>query len=83
MLNAFWISAVVQYASYIILTVNFRAIADAQYFWAWSTSVGAAFLSYTIVRRVTKDETWATVLGMMFGGGLGDLSGIYITRHWG
>ena len=40
-------------------------------------------ISYTIVRRVTRDETWATVYGMMVGGGLGDISGIYITRHWG
>lgn len=81
-MTSFLISMVVQYASYIVLTVNFRAIADAQYFWAWATAVSAAFLSYTIVRRVTKDETWWTVLGMMVGGGLGDLSGIWLTRHW-
>ena len=66
-----------------MLTVNFRAIANVQYAWAGGTAMLAAFLSYTIVRRVTRDETWATVYGMMVGGGLGDISGIYITRHWG
>lgn len=82
-MRAFLISSVVQYISYVNLTINFRAIGDGQYFWAWLTSMSAAFFSYTIVRRVTKDETWATVFGMMCGGGLGDLTGIYITRHWG
>lgn len=81
-MRSFLLSAAVQFTSYVVLTVNFRAIANTQYAFAWATSVGAAFLSYTIVRRVTKDETWATVLGMMFGGGLGDLTGIWLTRHW-
>lgn len=81
-MRSFFISAVVQYAAYVVATVNFRAIADEQYVWAWGTSVVFAALSYTIVRHVIKDETWATVLGMMVGGGLGDLSGIWITRHW-
>ena len=82
-MSSFILAAAIQLLQYTVLTINFRAIANQQYFWAWATSVGAAFLSYTIVKRVTKDETWATVLGMMCGGGLGDLTGIYITRHWG
>ena len=82
-MRAFLVSALVQYVSYIVLTVNFRAIASEQYLIAAGTAMLAAFLGYTIVRRLVKDETWATVVGMMVGGGLGDMSGIYITRHWG
>ena len=82
-MRSFLLSALVQYFSYIVLTVNFRAIANVQYAWAGGTAMLAAFLSYTIVRRVARDETWATVYGMMVGGGLGDISGIYLTRHWG
>lgn len=78
----FLLSAIVQYISYVVLTINFRAIADAQYLFAGGTAMLAAFLSYTIVRRVVKDETWATVFGMMVGGGCGDMSGIWLTRAW-
>ena len=80
--RSFLISAAVQYCSYVNLTVNFRAISKEQYTFALFTAMLATFMSYTIIRRVIKDETWATVAGMAVGGGLGDLTGIYITRHW-
>lgn len=82
-MHNFFLSAIVQFISYIVLTINFRAIANTQYLFAASTAMLAAFLSYTIVRRVIKDETWSTVCGMMVGGACGDVCGIYLTRHWG
>ena len=81
-MRSFLVSAVVQWAAYLVLTVNFRAIAGGHYAYAGATAMLAAFLAYTIVRRVTRDETWATALGMMVGGACGDISGIWLTRHW-
>ena len=79
----FWISAGVQYTSYIVLTINFRAIAHGQYAEAAATAMLAALLSYTIVRRIQQGESKTTLAGMMAGGTLGDLSGMYLTRFWG
>lgn len=79
----FCAAAAVQWTSYVVLTINFRAIAHEQYIAAGVTAMLAAFLSYTIVKRVIKDESHATLAGMMIGGTLGDLTGIYLTRAWG
>ena len=79
----FFISAGVQYTSYITLTINFRAIAHGQYAAAAITAMLAALLSYTIVRRIQNSDNRTTLAGMMVGGTLGDLSGMYLTRFWG
>ena len=67
----FWISAGVQYTSYIVLTINFRAIAHGQYAEAAATAMLATLLSYTIVRRIQQGESKTTLAGMMVGGHIG------------
>ena len=79
----FGISAGVQFTSYVVLTINFRAIAHEQYAFAAITAMLAALLSYTIVKRIQHDDNRSTLAGMMCGGTLGDLAGIYLTRFWG
>lgn len=79
----FLVSAGVQYTSYVVLTVNFRAIAHEQYTFAAITAMTACLLSYTIVKRIQRDDNRTTLAGMMCGGTLGDLSGIWLTQTWG
>lgn len=81
-MRQFVISAVAQYVQYIILTINFRAIAHTQYMVAGMSAALAAWLAYTIVRRIVREDSWFSLSGMMVGGALGDMTGIFLTRHW-
>jgi hypothetical protein len=78
----FFIAAAVQFTQYLVLTINFRAISYEQYAAAGITAALAAILSYTIVKRILKDETRSTVAGMVVGGSLADMVGIWLTRSW-
>lgn len=72
-----------QAAQYLILTINFRAIAHAQYAAAGTTAALAAVLAYFIVRRVVHDDSRWGLAGMISGGALADMAGIWLTRSWG
>lgn len=74
--------AALQFVQYVVLTINFRAIAHAQYGAAGITASVAAFMSYTIVRLVAKDESRWGLAGMMAGGAVADMVGIWLTRAW-
>lgn len=74
---------VLQFISYVNLTVNFRAIAGEQYLYAGTTAALAALLAYTIVRiAVAETKGHYALFGMMAGGFCADIVGIYLTRHW-
>ncbi len=76
------VAAGIQFTQYLVLTVNYRAIAHERYLFAGGTAALAALLSYTIVKRIIKDESRATIAGMVIGGALADMAGIWITRMW-
>lgn len=71
-----------QFCSYLVLTINFRAIAHGQYLMAGGSAAVAAVNSYIIVRRIVKNEEGWGLAGLILGGALADMSGIYLTRHW-
>ena len=72
----------IQFLSYLVLTVNFRAIAESQRGFAMVTDALAVVLSYSIIRRVVKDDSWWTLAGMVTGGSLAAWVGITLTEHW-
>lgn len=78
----FLLMAVVQFTQYVVLTINFRAIANEQYLWAGGTAATASLLGYTIVKRIVRDDTRYGMAGMMVGGALADMTGIFLTRSW-
>lgn len=83
-MRAFLTSAAIQGASYLILTLNFRAIAHAHVWEAMITDALAAAFSFIVVRRVLLTEHPRAVLaGMMLGGALAANVGITLTRAWG
>ena len=82
-MRAFLLMLVVQFVSYTNLTVNYRAIAHEQYVIAGGTASLAAILSYTIVRRIVKDDTRWGIAGLVVGAFFADMVGIYLTRVWG
>lgn len=73
---------VLQAVSYFTLTVNYRAIGNAQYLIAGGTAAFAAFNAYVIVRRVVRNEQGWGIAGLMTGGAIADMAGIWATRHW-
>lgn len=74
--------AAAQFLSYVVLTMNFRAIANGMYAEAGLTAGTASIIGYLIVRRVaTADNHWG-LLGMVIGGSVADMTGIWLTRGW-
>jgi hypothetical protein len=82
-MREFLLMMVVQFVSYTNLTINYRAIQHEAYWFAGSTAALAAILSYTIVRRIVKDETRWGIAGLVTGAFFADICGIYLTRLWG
>jgi hypothetical protein len=82
-MREFLLMMLVQFVSYTNLTINFRAIAHEQYLMAGGTASLAAILSYTIVRRIVKDDTRFGIAGLVVGAFAADIVGIYLTRYWG
>jgi len=79
----FAIGFVVQFVSYLNLTLNYRAIAESQKGYAMVTDAVAVLLAYIIIRRVSRDEhSYWTLVGMMAGGSLAAWFGITLTEHW-
>ena len=82
-MREFFLLMAVQFVSYTNLTINYRAIAHEQYWIAGGTASLAAILSYTIVRRIVKDDTRWGIAGLVVGAFFADMVGIYLTRVWG
>jgi hypothetical protein len=72
-----------QFLSYANLTINIRAIAHQEYLWACLSDGAACLLSYFIVKRIAGDKSRWGVLGMLIGGMLAAVVGIWLTRSWG
>lgn len=79
----FTLSALIQFVSYFVLTLNFRAIAHAHIWEAMVTDALAAALSYFIIKRVSRVDGPGVLLGMMLGGSVAAAFAIWLTRAWG
>lgn len=79
----FTIGFVVQFVSYLNLTLNYRAIAESRAAYAMATDALAVLLAYIIIRKVSRDEhSYWTLAGMVAGGSLAAWVGISLTEHW-
>lgn len=82
-MREFLLMMAVQFLSYLNLTLNFRAIAHEQYLWVAGTDALAVGISYFIIRKVSKAEDGWGLVGMMIGGSMAGVLGIWLTRNWG
>lgn len=82
-MKQFFAFMVVQFVSYLNLTINFRAIAHEQYAFAVVTDGLACILGYTIVKLVNGDKSRWGIVGMTAGGMCAAVVGIWLTRAWG
>jgi positive regulator of sigma E activity len=70
-----------QMLSFAVITINYRAVAQASYLWSALTDVVVAGLSYFVVRRIAKSKDsvcqWA---GFTLGSAIGTVIGIFISK---
>ena len=79
----FSIALVSQFAYYLILTLNYRAIGAKQIGYAMVTDGCAVAFTYFIVHRMVTKRNWRTLTGMVIGGSVAAAVGILLTEHWG
>ena len=71
----------IQTLSYGLLVINYRAVAQAHYFWSALSDFAIATLSYFVIKRIaTSDNTLHQWLGYALGGVVGSLFGIWISK---
>ena len=69
-----------QMLSFAIITINYRAIAQANYLLSVSSDVVVAGLSYFVIRRILKSkDSVAQWLGFTIGSAIGTVIGIFIS----
>lgn len=78
----FLYSAIVLFVSYILATVNIRAIAHKQYLAAALTDTAIPLTTFFLVRQIGDTTSWQTAAGMATGGALSSMLGIWLTRVW-
>lgn len=86
-MKMFFLMMLVQFISYLNLTINFRAIAHYHLIVAMVTDGLAVAISIFIVQRVSSPEKpvrWGwQESGMVIGGSLAAVAGLHLTRTWG
>lgn len=69
-----------QMLSFAIITINYRAVAQASVTWAALTDILVAGLSYFVIRRIAKSkDSVCQWLGFTIGSALGTIIGIYVS----
>ena len=70
-----------QMLSFAVITINYRAVAQASYVWSALTDVVVAGLSYFVVRRIAKSkDSIIQWLGFTVGSATGTVIGIWISK---
>jgi hypothetical protein len=70
-----------QMLSFAIISINYRAIAQASYVWSILTDVIVAALSYFVIKRIIKSNNGVLQwLGFTIGSAIGTAIGIFISK---
>ena len=79
-IKEFGLMFIIQVVSYGLLCINYRAVAQAHYFWDSLSDFAIATLSYFVIKRIaTSDNTLHQWLGYALGGVVGSILGIYLS----
>lgn len=83
MVADFFLAALLQFTHYVVLTVNYRAVAHKQTRWAMATDAAAVLFSYFIIRNIAEADGFVILAGMLVGGTMAAWAGIKATEEWG
>jgi hypothetical protein len=79
-IKEFLLMFIIQVTSYSLLCINFRAVAQAHYFWASLSDFAIATLGYFVLKHLaTSASTVHQWLGYALGGVVGSLLGIWLS----
>jgi hypothetical protein len=71
---------IIQLVNYSLLVINFRAVAQANYFWSAITDFTIASFSFFVIKKIAKsDDSFHLWLGYALGGLAGSIAGIWIS----
>jgi hypothetical protein len=71
---------ILQVVNYSLLVINYRAVAQAHYFWTGVSDFVLASFSFFVIKKVaSSDNTFHGWLGYALGGLVGSLVGIWIS----
>lgn len=82
-MRAFFAFALLQAVNFLLITVNYRAVAHVQYPYAILTDGAICLLGWTLLKKITEAKGWAARAGYVCGGMVGSFLGIWVTRVWG
>jgi hypothetical protein len=72
---------VAQMLSFAVISINYRAVAQASYLWSVLTDIVIASLSYFVVKKIAKSKDsvcqWA---GFAIGSAIGTIIGIWLSK---
>lgn len=69
-----------QLAAYLLITVNYRAVARGDYLWTAATDLSFAAFNFGLIRRIAKSESTAAWVGYTLGGCVGSMLGIFCSH---
>ena len=79
-LKEFSLMFTIQVISYSLLCINYRAVAQAHYFWSALSDFAIATLGYFVIKRIANsDNTLHQWLGYALGGVVGSIFGIWLS----
>lgn len=82
-MRPFLLFAALQATNFLLITVNYRAVAHVQYVWAALTDGIICLLSWTLLKKISEASGWSARIGYACGGMGGSLLGMWLTRIWG
>lgn len=75
--------AAIQFALYLIICINLRAVAQADYLVAIISDAGIAAMQFFVLRNIAKsDEPLHLFAGYVTGSVLGTAAGIYLSKSF-
>jgi hypothetical protein len=79
-IKTFFILMMCQFSSYVLITINFRAISQGKIFQAETTDAANATLGYFLIKKIAKDDShFIGWLGYLIGSLLGTYVGILLS----
>ncbi len=83
-MKPFLIMVALNFVSYLLLVINFRAVAQGRYIESILSDTLIATLGFTIIKRISTANKISERIGFILGGAIASGLGIYLTKTiWG
>ena len=83
-MRAFLLLFVLQFAFYLVVTIDYRAVSTKKYGAVVATNMVLPALAYGLTRVIaTTDAGWTGVVAVSIAGAASAVLGVWLTEHWG